>query len=135
MAIGTGPIEGIGTGREAMKDPGSISLPKGLPRVFFHLPHNYRARAGYYRPIPYRELSRNWRTWERDKYWERHGWNRREYREREHGIAPPYTGRHDLTGGTTIGIGATAGTEKSSRKGSLFLRLRATLKLASPEPF
>ncbi len=62
------------------------------PRVLFRLPPNYRTMSGYSR-IPYRDLSRNWRTWQRDKYWERHGWGRRDFeREREHGIAPPYRG-------------------------------------------
>jgi hypothetical protein len=60
-----------------------------VPRVFFELPRDYRAMSGY-RRIPYRDLSRNWRTWEREKYWERHGWGRQ---EREHGAAPSFRER------------------------------------------
>lgn len=69
------------------------------PAVFFRLPPNYRAMSGY-RRIPYRDLSRNWRTWERDRYWERHGWGRAE-REREHGVAPGFREkeRHDYNRG------------------------------------
>ncbi len=60
------------------------------PQVLISLPHDFRARSGY-RRIPYRELSANWRTWQRDKYWEKHGWGRAERnREREHGVAPSY---------------------------------------------
>lgn len=62
-----------------------------VPEVLFRLPPDYRAMTGY-RRIPYRDLSRNWRTWERDRYWERHGWGRPE-REREHGVAPGFRDR------------------------------------------
>jgi len=43
-----------------------------------------------YRRIPYRELNENWRTWQRDRYWDRVGWERD--REREHGVAPEFRG-------------------------------------------
>ena len=69
--------------------------------VLFHLPRDYRAMSGY-RHIPYRNLSRNWRTWEREKYWERHGWGRHDLdREREHGVAPSFRERerHDFDRG------------------------------------
>ena len=37
-----------------------------VPQVLYHLPSNYRAMSGYsYRHIPYHDLSRNWRAWER----------------------------------------------------------------------
>ena len=62
------------------------------PRALYHLPPNYRAMSGYsYRHIPYNDLSRNWRAWQRGKYWEKHGWERHDmHREREHGVAPPF---------------------------------------------
>ncbi len=63
-----------------------------VPQVLYHLPSNYRAMSGYsYRHIPYHDLSRNWRAWERGKYWEKHGWERHDmHREREYGVAPPF---------------------------------------------
>ncbi len=69
-------------------------IASNVPQVFYRLPPNYRAVSGYqYRHIPYRDLSRNWRTWEREKYWEKHGWERHDLnREREHGVAPPFGG-------------------------------------------
>jgi hypothetical protein len=65
-----------------------------VPRVFYRLPPNYRTMSGYsYRHIPYRDLTTNWKTWQRGKYWEKHGWERHDLnREREHGVAPPFGG-------------------------------------------
>ena len=45
-----------------------------VPAVFLHLPADYRA-VGYQR-IPYADLHRNWRAWQRDRYWEHHAWGR-----------------------------------------------------------
>jgi hypothetical protein len=83
--------------------PWVFVLRTNVPEVLFRLPPNYRTMSGY-RRIPYRDLSRNWKTWQRDKYWERHGWGRREgEREREHGVAPGFRGRererHDFNRG------------------------------------
>ncbi len=63
-----------------------------VPDVFFSLPSDYRARV--YRRIPYWELSRNWRTWHRNRYWNRVGWERGRGvgRERGHGVAPSFRG-------------------------------------------
>jgi len=64
-----------------------------VPYVLLNLPPDYRAMHGY-RRIPHRELSRNWRTWERDRYWERNNWGRRDQeRERHHGVAPQFRDR------------------------------------------
>ncbi len=72
--------------------------PARVPYGLRHLPRDFRAMSGY-RRIPYAELHRNWKTWERDRYWEKHGWNREEERERHHGIAPPYRGERDFDRG------------------------------------
>ena len=63
-----------------------------VPDVFFHLPSDYRARI--YGRIPYRELSRNWRTWHTNRYWNKVGWERGRGvgGEREHGVAPSFRG-------------------------------------------
>lgn len=65
---------------------------ESAPQVLITLPHDFRAMSGY-RRIPYRELSANWRTWHREKYWEKHAWGRNEgNRQREQGVAPSYRG-------------------------------------------
>jgi hypothetical protein len=61
------------------------------PTVLLNLPPDYRRVTIEHRRIPYGDLHRNWRSWERERYWERHGWGReerhdfdREHRERGH---------------------------------------------------
>ena len=54
------------------------------PTVFLHLPPDYRRVTIEHRRIPYGDLHRNWRPWERGRYWEKHGWGREERHEREH---------------------------------------------------
>ncbi len=85
------PYEGRWFRSASYEGPWVYIVRDRVPAVLFRLPPNYRAMSGY-RRIPYRDLSRNWRTWERDKYWERHGWGRAE-REREHGVAPGFRER------------------------------------------
>ncbi len=47
--------------------------PSRVPRVVVDLPPDYRhhVRPGYER-IPYGQFRKNWRRWEREKYWDRH---------------------------------------------------------------
>jgi hypothetical protein len=59
------------------------------PTVLLRLPPDYRVATREYRRIPYGELHRNWRAWERGRYWEHHNWGRLE-NERHHGIAPSF---------------------------------------------
>ena len=53
-----------------------------VPRFYLHVDPDwrryYRGREWHghpwnYRWIPHRELQRNWRSWEHDRHWERHG--------------------------------------------------------------
>ncbi len=67
------------------------------PSVLVSLPPDYRIATREFRHIPYAELHRNWRAWQRDRYWEHHNWGRME-REREHGLAPSYR-EHNNRGG------------------------------------
>ncbi len=68
------------------------------PSVLISLPPNYRIITRGYRRIPYGDLHRNWRAWERGKYWEHHNWGRLEH-ERHQGLAPSFRerehGRHE----------------------------------------
>ncbi len=71
-----------------------------VPTVFFQLPTDYRA-VGYQR-IPYADLHRNWRAWQRDRYWEHHAWGRNDLgRERQMGVAPRYEEHHAPASGHT----------------------------------
>jgi len=47
--------------------------PERVPRGLRALPRDYRHRLspGYER-IPHGEVQRNWRKWEKEKYWDRH---------------------------------------------------------------
>jgi DNA-binding transcriptional LysR family regulator len=66
--------------------------PASVPYVLLHVPPDFRARE--YQRIPYGELNRNWRTWERGRYWEKHDWGRRDLdRERHQGVALSYRER------------------------------------------
>jgi hypothetical protein len=51
------------------------------PTALINLPSDYRRVTIEHRRIPYGDLHRNWRSWERGRYWEKHGWGRGE-RER-----------------------------------------------------
>lgn len=53
------------------------------PAVFFELPPDYRRVTVEHRRIPYGDLHRNWRAWERGRYWEKHDWGRAERHGRE----------------------------------------------------
>jgi hypothetical protein len=69
------------------------------PSVLLNLPPHYRIITRGERRIPYGELHRNWRAWQRGRYWEHHNWGRTEY-ERHYGLAPSFREReHDGYGG------------------------------------
>ncbi len=44
--------------------------PTRVPRVLIDVPHDYRHVYGGHPPIAYQDFHRNWKRWERDKYWE-----------------------------------------------------------------
>jgi len=48
-----------------------------------------------YRHIPYAEFRKNWKTWERDKYWEKHGGREWHGEGREHHDEGRGRGRHE----------------------------------------
>jgi hypothetical protein len=49
-----------------------------VPRVVVGVPPGFRQAPPRYKPIPYGQLRRNWRRWERERYWDRR--ERREFR-------------------------------------------------------
>ncbi len=52
---------------------------ESAPPVLLSLPHDYRIITREGRRIPYADLHRNWRAWERERYWEHHNWGRPEH--------------------------------------------------------
>lgn len=56
----------------AYNGPWLFAPVRRVPRVLLTLPPNWRrlALAPGYRPIPHRELLRNWGRWERERHWE-----------------------------------------------------------------
>ena len=48
--------------------------PRRIPHGLRALPQDYRHRlAPGYERIPHRDMQRNWKKWEREKYWDRRG--------------------------------------------------------------
>jgi hypothetical protein len=48
-------------------------VPERVPRVLINLPPDFRRVPPGHRHIPYGHVKKNWKTWEKDKYWEKHG--------------------------------------------------------------
>ncbi len=52
--------------------PWAFVRPGVVPPPLLSLPPGYRRLPHGYRPIPQSEFQRNWRRWDRDRYWDRH---------------------------------------------------------------
>ena len=61
--------------------PWAHIVPARVPGVLMKLPHDFRRVPPGHQRIPYGHFKKNWRTWEREKHWERRQW-RHEERER-----------------------------------------------------
>jgi hypothetical protein len=92
------PYEGRWYRSRVYNGPWAFITPARVPRILIDLPPGYRNVPPGYRHIPYREYNRNWRRWERQRYWDRdERWRegrhqeRREERREEH----RERGRHD----------------------------------------
>jgi len=87
------------------------------PSVLLGLPPDYRVITRGGRHIPYGELHRNWRAWERGRYWEHNNWGRLEH-ERHQGVAPPFRERgHGGYGGEVHGGGRSNGRSEGGHGG------------------
>ena len=79
---------------------GTVAVGK-VPRVVRGLPPYYRRVPPGYERMPYRTVRGNWRTWEHEKYWDRHE-RRMGYSEahdgREHGGPGHGNGRGEMMG-------------------------------------
>jgi len=66
------PYEGRWYRSRGYNGPWGFIEPHRVPRFFMDLPPDYRhVRPGFER-VPYGQFKKNWRKWERDKYWDRH---------------------------------------------------------------
>lgn len=83
------PYEGHWFRARSYRGPWAYSAPARVPGVLLHLPPDYRHLPPGHERIPYGQFKRNWRRWDRERYWDRHPggeWQREERREhRERG--------------------------------------------------
>jgi hypothetical protein len=97
------PYEGGYYRAVSYEGPWAYIDSRNVPGVFIRLPPRFRSME-VYRRVPYNELHRNWRTWERSNYWDRVARERHEFegqRERHEGIAPRFDERgHAFDRGT-----------------------------------
>ena len=67
------------------------------PYALLSLPPDYGFLVRGERRIPFGELHRNWRAWERGRYWEHHNWGRvgqaNHYGATHYGVAPSFRER------------------------------------------
>ncbi len=59
-----------------------------VPPVLLNLPHDYRHMPSGHQRIPYGHLKNNWKTWERDRHWDRDEHKEHRQETKEHGKAP-----------------------------------------------
>ncbi len=57
----------------------------GVPHAFRNLPPDFRRRVRHHERIRYADFHNNWRTWEKEKHWDRRI-NRHEVRGTRHGV-------------------------------------------------
>ncbi len=75
------PYEGYWYRSKGYNGPwGYINTAK-VPSALMNLPPNYRHLPPGYKHIPHHELNKNWRTWERNKYWDRKEYQRQDRRQ------------------------------------------------------
>ena len=68
------PYEGHWYRSRSYKGSWRYVAPANIPRGLRALPQDYRHRlAPGYERIPHRDVQRNWKKWEREKYWDRRG--------------------------------------------------------------
>jgi hypothetical protein len=63
------PYEGGWYSARHYNGPWVYVYPKKVPTAFLSLPHGYRHHAAY-APIPYGQVKKQWRHWERERHWD-----------------------------------------------------------------
>ena len=71
--------------------PWDYTAPRKVPGVLFGLPQDFRHSPSRHQYIAHEHLKNNWRTWEREKHWDKHEYahekreiRNSEYREDKH---------------------------------------------------
>jgi hypothetical protein len=79
-------MKGAGNRSRDYKGSWRYLAPASIPRGLRALPQDYRHRLspGYER-IPHRDVQRNWKKWEKEKYWDRRGEQGRGGRDEQKG--------------------------------------------------
>ena len=79
------PYEGRWYRARSYNGPWGYVAPGRVPGFFLNLPPNYRHVPPGHAHIPYGQFKKNWRRWERERYWDRHDdhGGQREGRDRE----------------------------------------------------
>lgn len=65
------PHEGRWYRAKGYNGPWVYLVPKKVPSVLLRLPQDYRTVPPGHERIPYGQLKKNWKDWERKKYWDR----------------------------------------------------------------
>ena len=66
------PYEGRWYRARNYNGPWGYAAPGRVPGFFLNLPPNYRRVPPGHAHIPYGQFKKNWRRWERERYWDRH---------------------------------------------------------------
>ena len=79
------------------KGPWVYVVPEKVPRAVLHLPPDYRHVPPGHQRISHAQLKKNWKTWEREKHWDKHEYRHEERgtHEREKGGHGQDKGKHD----------------------------------------
>jgi hypothetical protein len=65
------PYEGRWYRARNYNGPWAHVAPGGVPSAFLHLPPDYRRVPAGGERVPYHEFRKNWKKWERERYWDR----------------------------------------------------------------
>jgi hypothetical protein len=74
------PYEGRWYRGRSYNGPWHQVVTRRIPSAVLHIPPDYRRSRHSYRSVPYGRMEKNWRKWERDRYWDRS--NMKHVRER-----------------------------------------------------
>lgn len=67
------PVEGRWYRARSYNGPWGYIVTNRVPGALLHLPRDYRHARPVNERIPYGQLKKNWRQWERERHWERAG--------------------------------------------------------------
>jgi len=67
------PYEGRWYRAKSYKGPWIYLVPEKVPHPVLRIPPDFRRVTLQHKRIPHGHVVKNWKTWEREKYWERRG--------------------------------------------------------------